>query len=156
MPDKFEHKIRQKTFIKASPEKIYDTISSGDGWNAFFTKETEVDPKPDGKIIFRWRNWGPDFYNSDAEGKVVNADKPQRFSFHWYPVGKDNPTLVEFKLEEKYGGTVVELTESGYPDTAKARDMILECASGWGEALTLLKFYVEHGMVYSPPQPDTN
>ena len=30
--------------------------------------------------------------------------------------------------------------------------MMLECAAGWGEALTLLKFYVEHGVVYTPPQ----
>ena len=32
--------IRQATFIKASAEKVYDTITRGEGWNAFFTKET--------------------------------------------------------------------------------------------------------------------
>ena len=24
----------------------------------------------------------------------------------------------------------------------------MECATGWGEALALLKFYLEHGVVY--------
>jgi len=32
--------------------------------------------------------------------------------------------------------------------------MILECASGWGEALTLLKFYIEHGIVYAQLKKD--
>jgi len=30
--------------------------------------------------------------------------------------------------------------------------MILERASGWGEAATLLKFYIEHGIVYKRPK----
>jgi hypothetical protein len=30
--------------------------------------------------------------------------------------------------------------------------MMLECASGWGEALTLLKFYIEKGLVYTGPE----
>lgn len=148
----FDHKIKQRVFIKASAGKIYDIISSGAGWNAFFTKETEVNSRPEGKIVFRWRNWGPDFFNIDAEGKVTQADKPNYFAFEWYPVGKQTPTLVEFRLSEKYGGTVVELTEGGYPDTKEGRAMILECACGWGETLTLLKFYVEYGVVYTQPQ----
>lgn len=30
--------------------------------------------------------------------------------------------------------------------------MALECAAGWGEAITLLKFYLEHGLIYTTPQ----
>jgi uncharacterized protein YndB with AHSA1/START domain len=154
MPEYFDHKIKHQVFIKASPEKVYDTITSGDGWNAFFTRETEVDPRPDGKIVFRWRNWGPGDYNSNADGKVLNADRPNLFTFQWYPVGKETPTTVEFSISSKFGGSVIELTESGYPNTSQGRDMILECASGWGEALTLLKFYLEFGAVYTPPARD--
>ena len=46
---------------------------------------------------------------------------------------------------DDYGG-------GGTPNTPEGRDMILECASGWGEAATLLKFYIEHGVVYTPPR----
>ncbi|UCC81415.1 MAG: hypothetical protein JSW64_01160 [Candidatus Zixiibacteriota bacterium] len=67
------------------------------------------------------------------------------------PGGESYFTTVELALEGKHGGTVVTLTESGYPDTSEARAMILECACCWGEALTLLKFYLEHGVVYTPP-----
>lgn len=83
---------------------------------------------------------------------MVDCRKPELFSFQWYPVGRDTPTTVTFALESKHGGTVVTLTESGYADTAEARKMILECATGWGEALTLLKFYLEKGVVVEPPK----
>lgn len=36
--------------------------------------------------------------------------------------------------------------------TAEARQKILECATGWGEALTLLRFYLEKGVVVEPPR----
>jgi uncharacterized protein YndB with AHSA1/START domain len=148
----FDQQIKHRIFIKAVPEKVYDTITSGDGWNAFFTHATEVDPRPGGKIVFRWKDWGPDFYTVDADGAVVKAERPRQFAFQWYPVGKDNPTTVQFDLTDKFGGTVIELTESGYPDTPEGRAMILECASGWGEAMTLLKFYLEHTVIYTPPR----
>ena len=144
----FGHDIKQRTFIAAPPEKVYDTIASGDGWNAFFTYDTEVDPRPGGKMVFRWKDWGPDRYTLDAECKVLKAERPRLFVFEWYPVGKDNPTTVTFTLEAKRGGTVVAISETGYTDTPKAREMILECACGWGEAVTLLKFWLEHGVRY--------
>ena len=45
-------------------------------------------------------------------------------------------------------GTIVRLREYGYEDTPSGHQGILECAAGWGEALTLFKFYVEHGITY--------
>ncbi len=32
--------------------------------------------------------------------------------------------------------------------------MTLECVGGWGEALTLLKFYIEHGIAYTHPKKE--
>ena len=54
----------------------------------------------------------------------------------------------EHHFEEVEGGTVVKLKEYGYEDTEEGHRRCLECATGWGEALTLLKFYVEHGITY--------
>ena len=154
MPEPFGKNIKQTTFIAAPIEKVYDMIASADGWNAFFTTGMELDARPGGKMIWRWRDWGPHFYSIDADAEVVRADRPDLFAFKWYPVGNEIATTIEFKLTAKHGGTVVELTESGYPDTDAGRAMILECASGWGEALTLLKFYIEHGLVYTQPKKE--
>ena len=45
-------------------------------------------------------------------------------------------------------GSIVTLRETGYPDTDIAKQVMLGVATGWGEALTLLKFYLEHGVRY--------
>jgi len=150
----FGKSIKHQTYILASPKKVYDTITTAKGWDAFFTTGLEVEPHPGGKIVFRWRGHGPNFYHAEAEGVVVEAERPHRFAFQWYPVGRETPTTVSFSLTEQYGGTVVRLTEEGYPDTPEGREMILECAAGWGEALTLLKFYLDHGLVYAQPRRD--
>jgi uncharacterized protein YndB with AHSA1/START domain len=150
----FGKSIKHQTFIQATPEKVYDTITSAAGWNAFFTTGMEVEPRSGGKIVFRWRDFGPNFYTTEAPGVVIEAERPGRFAFQWYPIGPETPTTVTFMLSEQYGGTVVRLTEDGYSDAPASREMILECAAGWGEALALLKFYLEHGLVYAQPRKD--
>ncbi len=42
----------------------------------------------------------------------------------------------------------MRLREHGYHDTQSGRAAFADCATGWGEALTLLRFYVEHGLRY--------
>jgi uncharacterized protein YndB with AHSA1/START domain len=145
----FDGKIKQRTFIKAPPEKVYDTITSARDWDAFFTTGMQLEPHAGGKCSFAWKDWGPDFYDITVPGKVIEASRPSQFKFKWGPEGKE--TTVNIDLEAKFGGTIVTLTEHGYEDTPQARAMILECAAGWGEAITLLKFYIEKGIVYSGP-----
>jgi uncharacterized protein YndB with AHSA1/START domain len=147
------HKIKQKTFIKAPIEKVFETITSSEGWDAFFTTGMELDLKSNGAMLFKWVDWGPEFYNVSEKAKVLEIKEPYLFVFEWYPV-ENYPTRIEMKLESKLGGTVLTLNESGYPDTEKGRNAILDCASGWSEALTLLKFYLEFNVVYTPPQKD--
>jgi len=147
-PDVFGKPIRQRTFIAVSREKVFDTITSAEGWNAFFTTGLEIEARPGGKMIWRWKDWGPDFYTTEVQGEVVKVERPGLFVFQW---GSERRTTITFKLIEQFGGTVVDLTEEGYLDTPDDRAMILECAAGWGEALTLLKFYIEKQLVYTPP-----
>ncbi|MDQ0270161.1 uncharacterized protein YndB with AHSA1/START domain [Cytobacillus purgationiresistens] len=35
-------KIRHKTYIKVPKEKVFKTITTSDGWNAWFTDRTRV------------------------------------------------------------------------------------------------------------------
>jgi len=149
MSDMIAEKIRQRTFVTLPPEKVYDTITTAEGWNSFFTKETTVDARPGGEIYFRWKDWGPDFYTTSAGGPVLAAVRPSLFEFQW---GIKFSTKVRFELAAQYDGTIVTLTEEGYPNTPAGRAAMLDCASGWGEALTLLKFYLEYGIIYTPPR----
>lgn len=148
MPEPFGHCIKQATFVAAPIERVFDVITSAKDWDSFFTTGMTLEPTPGGDCTFRWEEWGPDSYTFAAPGKVVAVARPCKFAFQW---GSQSPTTVTFNLTSEFGGTVIRLTEDGYVDTPEARRAILECASGWGEALTLLKFYIEHGVVYTPP-----
>ena len=54
-------------------------------------------------------------------------------------------------LDPRPGGAVLRLTEQGDTNDSKGRAMALECTAGWGEAIRLLKFYLEHGLIYTTP-----
>lgn len=148
MTDDFGAPIKHAILIRAEPEKVYDALATAEGLDGWFTEGSEVDARPGGHICFRWRNWGVDKVNTEATGPVVKADRPKRFVFQWHGDNKEYYTTVDIKLEPTEEGTVVRLEEYGYQDTPGGRVSILDCATGWGEALTLVKFYVEHGLRY--------
>jgi uncharacterized protein YndB with AHSA1/START domain len=92
-------------------------------------------------MLFRWVDWGPEKdINQEAPGRVIEAKRPERFVFEWGKPGEE--TTVEIVLEEREGGTLLKLREYGFRDLGSA----MGNASGWGEALTLVKFWIEHGI----------
>ena len=148
MTELIDVEIRQNTLFRAKPEKVYDVLTTGEGLDAWFTVGSEVDARPGGNIVFRWKNWGPDKYTHDTPGTVVEAKCPERFVFQWKADNPSYATTIEMDFEEVEEGTVVRLREHGYHDTPSGRAAMLDCAAGWGEALTLMKYYVEHGVTY--------
>ena len=125
---------------------MFDTISTADGWYGFFS--TGMTLSLDEQIIhFRWSNWGVDNITAECEGEVMKCSRPDLFSFNWYPLGKEYPVAVQFELVAKDGGCVVTVNDGGYPDTPEGNRQLVDCAQGWAEALTLLKFYLEHGIM---------
>lgn len=138
--------IRYRTYINASAEKVYEMITTGDGWDAWFTHGTEVDARAGGRIVFRWKNWAVDHYTTDSVGSVLKADPPGRFVFQWTP--GDSTTTIAFELKPLGDGTVLSVEESGHTTSPRDLAALVECAGGWGEALALLKMYMEHGVTY--------
>ncbi len=146
----FPAEIHHATLVRAEPERVYDALTTAAGLDGWFTSGATVDARPGGEIRFRWRGWGPDEITDEDGGPVLEARRPERFVFQWLPDRSGEPTTVEvdFDFDLAEGGTVLRLREYGYEDTPAGRRQILDCAAGWGEALTLLKFYVEHGIRY--------
>ena len=141
----FESPIIHKVLIRSNREKVFDAMTTAKGLDGWFTKGSIVDRKSGGKIIFRWVDWGPDKHNSEAIAPILEVNFPERFVFKWW---EDHYTTVEMTFEDSPDGTIVTVKEYGYQDTKEGHRRCLECATGWGEALTLLKFYVEHGIRY--------
>jgi uncharacterized protein YndB with AHSA1/START domain len=140
--------IRHKTLIHASVERVYATFTTAEEMDRWFTQGARIDARPGGTIRFRWVDWGPEHISAEDGGPVLEADRPVRFVFQWHPDEPSYATTVEVDFVPVGNGTVMSLLEHGYPDTPSGRRACLNCAAGWGEALTLLKFYVEHGLRY--------
>ena len=150
----FDFPVETQTYIRVSPERVFDALTTASDWDQWFTTGMTLEPKRGGAIHFRWKNWGPDQVTAEDRGSVLEAARASLFVFQWTPVHGSPPTTVEMTIEPRWDGTILRLRENGYPDTPEGRKAILAAATGWGEALTLLKFYLEHGVTY-PKEPAT-
>lgn len=148
MHNLIDQEIEYATFVRAEAELVYDAIATAEGLDGWFTTGTKMDVRPGGEILFKWVNFGADRATFEERGWVLEARRPERFVFQWHPDSPDYATTVEVDFEPQDSGTVIWLREYGYHDTPNGRKMFMECACGWGEALTLWKFYVEHGIKY--------
>lgn len=129
--------IEREFHIDASPEVVFEVISSPAHIREWWNAEADLEPAPGaiGELV-----WG-DKATAQAEVvpiTVVDADPPRLFSFRWvYPDGEvatpANSLLVTFELVPSGAGTVVRLTEVGF------REM------GW-EAAVLEEQYKEHSV----------
>ena len=148
MPEKrLGHEVKQSVFIRASREKVYDAFATAEGLDGWFTRGSRVDPRPGGAILFRWVDWGAvKSINTDVAGRVIEAKRPERFVYEWGEPGSES--TVEIVLEQRDDGTLVRLREFGF----RKIENLIDNAGGWGEALTLAKFWVEHGIATNQPK----
>ena len=145
--ERLDAEIRHATLVRAPRERVFDAMTTAEDLDEWFTSGASIDLRPGGTIHWRWRDWGPDRVTAEDEAPILEVRRPDRLVFRWHPQG-ERPTTVELEFEDAADGTVVRVRETGYDDTAEGRRAFANCAAGWGEALTLLKFYVEHGESY--------
>ncbi|MEM9555987.1 MAG: SRPBCC domain-containing protein [Acidobacteriota bacterium] len=144
--------VEHSTYIEAPPADVYRLLATGEGLDSWFTTGAEVDARPGGSITFRWRNFGLDAIEAEDGGPVLEAVPGEVFSFHWSPGHPDRPTTVRIELKPYGRGTRVDLTETGFDaGDEKSLAAALMVATGWGEALTFLKYALEVPDAYTHP-----
>jgi uncharacterized protein YndB with AHSA1/START domain len=150
MPEKWlELEVKRSVFIRAPRETVYDAFATAEGLDGWFTHGSRVDSHPGGALLLRWVDWGADkSITADVPGKVIEAKRPERFVFEWGEPGSES--TVEIVLEDRDGGTVLRLREYRF----RKIENVIDNAGGWGEALTLAKFWVEHGIATNNRQPE--
>ena len=136
------------TLVRATPERVYESLTTGRGLDAWFTTGAEVQAEEGGEVIFRWEDWGLERYTGEFRGSVLEAVQPTRFVFRWPADSGGYQTTVEITIEAHESGSVVRLIEHGFKDGSVGTQDLLNRSSGWAQALTLLKFYLEHGVRY--------
>ncbi len=126
--------LTREIYVEASPEIVFEVVSSPDHLQQWWPDEADFDPTPGSKGQIA-------FGDPTAGGKVValtvmEVQPHTTFSFRWthaadQEAAEGNSLLVTFELIPSGGGTLLKMTETGF------REM------GW-EAAVLEEEYREH------------
>jgi uncharacterized protein YndB with AHSA1/START domain len=126
--------IEREIYVEASPEIVFEVVSSPDHLRQWWPDDARYDPTPGstGEIVFGDHGAG----GTVVPFTVVDARPPRTFSFRWtHPAGEvaaeGNSLLVTFDLTASGAGTLLRMTETGF------REM------GW-ELAVLEQWYREH------------
>jgi uncharacterized protein YndB with AHSA1/START domain len=140
--------LQREIHIQASPEVVFDVVSSPEHLTQWWPDEAEFDPIPGraGRIGFGDCAHGGTW----VQFTVVDAVPPRLFSFRWtHQEGEvaapGNSNLVVFELEPAGAGTLLRMTESGFRergwDEAKVAAKYAEHVTGWDYYLPRLMSY---------------
>ncbi|WP_028926671.1 SRPBCC domain-containing protein [Pseudonocardia acaciae] len=142
-------RIERELRIDATPEVVYEVISSPEHVREWWPDEAEFEPVPGatGTISFG------DPAAPDAKVErftVVEADPPRRFAFRWvYDKGESaapgNSLLVTFDLVPSGEGTLLRFEETGFREhgweAAVLEETYLAHVDGWNLFLPRLVTY---------------
>ena len=134
MPD-----IRHLVFIKSSPDKIYEAITTQKGIACWWSVHNNA--KPETGSVYRI-SFGGDYYKEIQVIELVPNKKVVWKILQATPEWLN--TIVTFDISLGKNKTELRFNHSGW----KAyNDMFDECNHHWGLFLQSLKAYVEKGMV---------
>ncbi|MGB6059983.1 MAG: SRPBCC domain-containing protein [Microthrixaceae bacterium] len=142
--------IQREIRVDASPEVVFEVITSPDHLKEWWPDEATLEPTPGfvGELVFGDRN---DPGAHVPQITVVDAEPYRLFSFRWvYPEGETasptNSLLVTFELTPSDPGTVVRMTETGFREkgweVAVLEEEYRDHCNGWDHFLPRLVQYV--------------
>ena len=128
--------IRHNIVIKATPEKIYQAITTQEGLANWWAKQTTAKPDVGFVNTFTFGTFRNEMKvillnpNKKVEWKCINSIE------EWMD------TNISFDLEEKEGRTLLRFTHSGW---RAVTDTFAGCTYDWGRFMTSLKSFCETG-----------
>jgi uncharacterized protein YndB with AHSA1/START domain len=153
--DDFKPAIVYTIYIAATPEKVWQALTSAEfSRKYFFGNTVEVDLKVGGAYVVRT----PDG-SLHISGEVIECDPPRKltvtFNVNWPElIEKLGPTLVSYQIEP--AGDAVRLTMTESHDRPLSDDILSGGRSGWPAILSSLKSLLETGealtIKMAPPQ----
>ena len=112
--------IKQKVFVPAKPEEVYDAFMDSKKHTDFTGSNAEIDPKEGGKFI-TWDGY--------ATGKNLKLIRGKLISQEWktseWP-DDEPPSIFELTLKPIKGGTEISMVHSNVPS-----DQADDYAEGW-------------------------
>jgi uncharacterized protein YndB with AHSA1/START domain len=110
--------IERELHIDASPEIVFEVISSPEHIRSWWSAETDFEPEAGAASRLTWTDEETGQKKSAAV-TIVEMNPPRTFSFRWtHDEGEvaaaDNSLLVSFQLVAAGEGTTVRFRESGF------------------------------------------
>ncbi len=130
------HRSRAK--YRGSPERVFDAMATQEGLSAWWTRDTEAQPKVGSVAVFR-------FPGSSVFRMAIEAlDRPRRIE--WHCIGdheewKDTRLTFELKPAAAANQTIVRFKHAGW---RSAEGWMGTCNYTWAHVLARLK-YLETG-----------
>jgi len=125
--------------VDATPDEVWETLTTGEGLRQWFPLDAKVTPEVGGSI---WLSWGP---GSEGEAPIRVWEPGKQFG--WTEAyGEDdagNPikVAVDFHIESRDGSTVVRLVHSGFSSSSDWDEMYDAVRDGWTYFLFNLAYY---------------
>jgi len=128
--------IRINVVIKTAAEMIYEAVTTQEGLESWWCKNTTAKPEPG-------------FVNIFVFGKFRNEMKVTKLTPHkkveWKCINSIDEwigTDISFDLEEKDGNTIVRFAHAGWKS---ATDTLAGCTYDWAIFMKSLKSFCETG-----------
>lgn len=114
------HSIEKRIELKAPVSRVWRALADHVEFGQWFHAKIDS-PFAPGKVA-RGKITHPGYEHVTWEVTVQKMEAEKLFSFTWHPYAvnsgldysKETPTLVEFRLSEIQGGTLLVVTESGF------------------------------------------
>jgi uncharacterized protein YndB with AHSA1/START domain len=144
--DRIEKTVR----LRATRARVWRAITSVEEFGTWFGVKLDG-PFAEGATV-RGRITHPGYEHLTMEVQVDRIEPERYFAYRWHPYAIDPDveysteptTLVEFRLEEGDGGTVLTIVESGFDRIPLARraEAFKMNDSGWTEQMKNIERHV--------------
>jgi uncharacterized protein YndB with AHSA1/START domain len=146
MTDRIEKRIE----LKAPVSRVWKAIMDHEEFGQWFRVKLEA-PFVAGQVA-RGRVTHPGYEHVIWQAVVQQIEPERLFSFTWHPYAvdqsvdysKEEPTLVEFRVEPRGSGTLLTVTESGFDKLPAARrdEAFLRNEGGWAQQMENIRTHV--------------
>ena len=135
--------LEKELFIKATPERVFQALTTKEDLERWFLVKAEVDLRPGGEIRFEW---APD---AVEVGKILVLEPPHRLSYSWEAF-EPSPTTITFELTAENDGTHLRLIHTGIGQGEDWDNYYTSVNGGWSAHLADLTAWLETGICELP------
>jgi uncharacterized protein YndB with AHSA1/START domain len=145
-----ENRIEKRIELKAPMSRVWRALTDYREFGEWFRVKLDG-PFVAGEIS-RGHITYPGYEHVKWEAVVQKMEAEWLFSFTWHPYAvdpkidysKETPTLVEFRLENTAGGTLLVVTESGFDKIPSGRrdEALRKNEGGWTAQMKNVESYV--------------